>query len=1027
MIMRIIFLFITTFIFAQSEPEQPVNFPIPSSVYEFQRFGDFSANEYKGLANISIPIHEVKVDDVSIPIQANYFTGGIKVNEEAGIIGLGWNMNFPSIVQEVRSYPDFVNPFRYKKLPPFQGNPSQILDGPYSIQFTGYNLDLSQYVGVPGVQSIPYFGLVYGGLMLGHNGYYNTLGKYYQMLNWYNTEPDIFSVSLNGVDIKFCLEQSQDDETHTQGEFINPFKIINGRTEYKIEAIPKGTSPYYDLAIDGIRITDPGGNTYTFSTIEKHEASGCVVASTIVYKITNILTKGGKVIDFQYDNITSVIESPKIESHFYKRVGPSLEEWAGIANGMAGLLDTAYYTGTFGSNSLNICFYNSENNGFFEIDTYVGSNLQLLKQISTFSENVFFNHSERVDFQNAKKLDNIIVENKLHENVKQINFNYDYFVSTESSNSYVGSSNVIVNMQEKLKHRLKLNSIEFVGDNPYEFIYNSTLLPKKNSYSIDYWGFYNGHNNTNFYPNLSHIGFPMYTDNAQNDFGSNINFTKACSLEQIIYPTGGSSIFEYETHQFDNLLVNSGTNTPIINHGAGLRIKSISNFDENSFQTKKTIYDYVGGVNISKRIMSNGCYVRCFDFNIYTRGRSTTQIISFETNNFLNSTPDSNGNYIGYSKVTTREIDLTTSNNGKIEKHFSNEPNNCILTSGNFFVRPMYYTNDSSLENGLLLKENIFDKQNHLKIEKTFRYSNVTFDEGMYAMRKSSAGYRMHIYWTANEFTPVITPAHLVGFYRIIGKFSRKNRETIKEYFDTESITNITDYNYDFKNNLVQIRSLDPQNFMGTPKQTKSYIYSYNCPWNSTLSTLHTGKNIFNVVCRVSENLRGEESSYTDILYEDIGAITRKKETSIVSNNIQDSSRKIFFDQYDENQNIIQYHLENDIPVAIIWGYHKTLPVAKLENVEYSTISPSLISAIQDESNQGDEQQLKVALTELRNTHPNVMITTYTHYPLIGVRSITDAKGDTQTYHYLNNRLEFVKDKNGNILSENEYHFINQN
>jgi hypothetical protein len=54
------------------------------------------------------------------------------------------------------------------------------------------------------------------------------------------------------------------------------------------------------------------------------------------------------------------------------------------------------------------------------------------------------------------------------------------------------------------------------------------------------------------------------------------------------------------------------------------------------------------------------------------------------------------------------------------------------------------------------------------------------------------------------------------------------------------------------------------------------------------------------------------------------------------------------------------------------------------------------------------------------------MITTITYKPLIGVSTITDTKGDKQTYHYDSfNRLQFVKDSSGNILSENEYHYKN--
>jgi hypothetical protein len=54
------------------------------------------------------------------------------------------------------------------------------------------------------------------------------------------------------------------------------------------------------------------------------------------------------------------------------------------------------------------------------------------------------------------------------------------------------------------------------------------------------------------------------------------------------------------------------------------------------------------------------------------------------------------------------------------------------------------------------------------------------------------------------------------------------------------------------------------------------------------------------------------------------------------------------------------------------------------------------------------------------------MITTITYKPSIGISTITDPKEDVITYHYDGfNRLEFVKDKNNNILSENKYHYKN--
>jgi YD repeat-containing protein len=54
------------------------------------------------------------------------------------------------------------------------------------------------------------------------------------------------------------------------------------------------------------------------------------------------------------------------------------------------------------------------------------------------------------------------------------------------------------------------------------------------------------------------------------------------------------------------------------------------------------------------------------------------------------------------------------------------------------------------------------------------------------------------------------------------------------------------------------------------------------------------------------------------------------------------------------------------------------------------------------------------------------MITTYTHDPLIGVTSMTDPREDTVYYRYdAFNRLIEVKDRDGNILSENTYNYKN--
>jgi len=139
--------------------------------------------------------------------------------------------------------------------------------------------------------------------------------------------------------------------------------------------------------------------------------------------------------------------------------------------------------------------------------------------------------------------------------------------------------------------------------------------------------------------------------------------------------------------------------------------------------------------------------------------------------------------------------------------------------------------------------------------------------------------------------------------------------------------------------------------------------------------------------------------------------------------NIGSLEKKITFDSYDTKGNITQYTLESGVPVSIIWGYNQTQPIAKIENETYANVQ-SQVANLQSLSDSGDETNLLLALTALRNSHPNAMITTYTYIPLVGISTITDPKGDRQTFQYDSfGRLLNVKDKDGNTLSENEYHY----
>ncbi|WP_264524261.1 DUF5977 domain-containing protein [Flavobacterium sp. N502536] len=143
--------------------------------------------------------------------------------------------------------------------------------------------------------------------------------------------------------------------------------------------------------------------------------------------------------------------------------------------------------------------------------------------------------------------------------------------------------------------------------------------------------------------------------------------------------------------------------------------------------------------------------------------------------------------------------------------------------------------------------------------------------------------------------------------------------------------------------------------------------------------------------------------------------------------------KKMTYDQYDDKGNILQYTLESGIPVSIIWGYNKTQPIAKIENVVYNLIPSATITNLQTLSNADidnclsdncTEQKLREGLRTFRSSLPNAFISSYTYNPLIGVTSVTDPKGIPSYYEYDSfGRLKFVKDYELNVLQKYCYNY----
>lgn len=145
---------------------------------------------------------------------------------------------------------------------------------------------------------------------------------------------------------------------------------------------------------------------------------------------------------------------------------------------------------------------------------------------------------------------------------------------------------------------------------------------------------------------------------------------------------------------------------------------------------------------------------------------------------------------------------------------------------------------------------------------------------------------------------------------------------------------------------------------------------------------------------------------------------TRKGEFS--SSNILED--RIKFISYYNNGNVKELSKSEGTRIVYVWGYNDQYPVAKIENATYSEVESVLGVGF----NLGNSGLTPTQESNLRTNTilSKAMVSTYTYDPLIGVTSMTDAKGYTMYYEYDEfNRLKHVKDKDGNILSENQYNY----
>jgi hypothetical protein len=473
------------------------------------KYGDIPVNYHTGIPQTDVPIYTVRSGSLGLPIGLSYHAGGIKTSELASWVGAGWSLNAGGVItRTVRGVADD------KGYQGFQGFGNKATNGHYSDY--GFN----SYLMVTTVD---------GQLPDGKGTDDHIFATGYK-----DGEPDLFFFNFGAYSGKFYFN---DDRTPV----IVPEQDIKIETDYLLGP-----------GFNGFTLTTPDGEKYYFGRTGNHSSTVDPVEMTVPSTIVSGPANGDAAASSWYLNKIVNAESTDSITFQYQAETYSYYTWSmfPIAN---------YTTSETTPNQLN---------GTDLVKNYV--NGVRLSQINFANGQIIFapSSSPRADLSagyaaspGMNDLDNTssyslgsISISDNHGFCKKFSLSYGYFSdnTTNLTNTFWSSSLNVYNLHTD-KTSLRLDQIQEASCDasvqvpPYTFSYFSDMFPRRLSFGIDHWGFYNGvTGNNNLIPThtVKFQGLLTQMNGANRE--SAWPAMRGGALQTMTYPTGGSTTFEFE-------------------------------------------------------------------------------------------------------------------------------------------------------------------------------------------------------------------------------------------------------------------------------------------------------------------------------------------------------------------------------------------------------------------------------------------------------------------------------------------------
>lgn len=578
---------------AQSAPVYSVPTVEAASLGEY---GKVPVGLFTGVPDISVPVHEMKVGSSTFPITLNYHLSSVKPNQYPGKVGLGWSLLCGGcITRTVNVIPDEKMSDRYEN--GYYGHHS-LMDG-----ITPERLDsLTKYCTISKDETPDYFELTpdeFSFNFFGHSGnfYLNPQG------GWTIVSDEDIKVEFDPVQDFIYIDQ-------LEGRIPNVTSWVN-KNKNKRHFIR-----FTLVTPDGSRFTFGGLYATDFSVPYYSRATGDLVATS--WYLSRIETADHRVITYNYESADCdlMVDIRYCTTSCIVTGIPSLGD-SGVNVGRRGFTGYLQYPARFNSivtPNETISFeykpdwryeqaYSDSNAGdalYWSAEGFVRSALHRVSFSSPCNQFHYLFPSFSRDGSDpevrrriasllrASVLYGIRIDRKGTDDTTVL---LEYFDGMRRKLKRVARRTGLVNIATSylqgggvMYPQYSIPGEQSDEDMPeYSFAYNTAKrLP--NGYILpqaDSWGYWNGKANDLAY----------YSQEITSDLAS----TKCETLTEIVYPTGGKTLFEYEGNDYSKRETPSHTLEDINGMSGGLRVRKITNVTNKGDIVSTKVYSYREG------------------------------------------------------------------------------------------------------------------------------------------------------------------------------------------------------------------------------------------------------------------------------------------------------------------------------------------------------------------------------------------------------------------------------------------------